>query len=193
MKMKKTRSLDMPFMSLVLCLILALFTVYMKIGHIKKLQRALDANSISFFEMDLAKGDIVPPVQVDSLTGEKKNLLDFQASYRLLLIASTECSTCDEQIGRWWPRLISDPALETTAPALVFTEDVDAIINKLGDQLNVGDIYAAPGERFKRAYRDYSSPSLALVSSNGTVVYLVKGVLSEDSYASLVEFVNNNS
>jgi len=178
---------DFAHLVLVGSVVLALFFCFKLIAANQGLDKQLAGVHEEYLEtLCLRSGDWVPPAKAINLRGEERQICSEKSGATLVQIISLKCAASGIQTRDWWPQLASDPRLADLNPTLVAIEEEPGVIG-------YEDIYENmlyhPRPTFRRSYRVYQVPILALVSETGEVQWLYRGVLDQSVYDDLIKTV----
>ena len=124
-------------------------------------------------------GDILPPIEVVSLTGEDKIVACNDSERCLLLFLSAGCEICESDIPIWNDLAVTlrNKGWKVSA---VFLEPIDQVKIFLVNKETRFDVYSHKKTDFKKIYKVNAVPQTIVLSQGGKVDRVSLGFFSEN-------------
>ena len=183
--MQKNSVFDTAHFLLITTVLLSLFCCFTLIRSNRKFSKEIAQIDENYLDrLCLRVGDWVPNAQAINSQGKQQEIRAQKESACLIQVVSQRCAASGVQIAQWWPQLASDSRLTRVNPTLISVEG--GLNSELySEELN-GRVLFAPGPSFRRAFKVYQLPLLALITPEGVVTWLHRGVLDQAVYDDLV-------
>ena len=134
-------------------------------------------------------GDIVPPIETETLDGKRVTIGYEGRSRYLLFFLSFKCNECVSQLANW--NEIAKRAKAKNVMVLGLMTDKEGI--PLDAPERAFDIVKAHDTALLRAYRINITPTVMLVSEHGRTQWVNAGSLSDASAQELLSIINGDT
>jgi hypothetical protein len=184
----KVRNLRVSNWVLLTSVSVALISIFFGVSHNRQLwvenrQLQLQLQSVAAVALcDSARpGDIVPPIEADTLEGKKATISYDGTTKYLFFIFSVKCNHCLEQFSQWSE--IARKGRSTGWAVLGLATDREDLSFNVG---NAGfEVLKLRDTSVLRAYRITVVPSVILVSEQGRIQWVRSGALNPSSVQEL--------